>query len=895
MREWLARLRDWLRRDQLDTELAEELRFHRELLSRDAEAGVTPEEAAWQARRRLGSPLRIREESRERWSWPWLDSFFQDLRYAFRGLRRSPGFTATVILTLGLGIGANAAMFGVIDRLMFRPFPYLRDPASVHRVYLQTTSRGKVFTNVTIPYTRYLDLKRATSSFSDYAGFAERTLAVGSGDAGREQRIAAVSASFFRFFDARPVLGRFFDTSEDSTPRGAAVVVLSHAFWKTEFGASAVLGRTLQIGTLGYTIIGVAPQGFVGVAENPSPVAFIPITTVAANEGRWDLNTYFTRYNWDFTSVMVRRKPGITEAAASLDLSHAFAASRDAQRTINPAVATAAVARPRGIAGPLKTAAGPDAGLEARTLLWITGVAVIVLLIACANVTNLMLARILRRRREVAMRLALGVSRARLVRQLLTESLLLALLGCAAGLALAQWGGAALRVLVMPAAAADGVLTDWRTLAVASAFAVVAGAVITIGPALLTIRGDLAATLRAGAREGTHQRSSFRSALLIAQGALSVILLIGAGLFVRSLDNARAMPLGYDAEPVLMARPNLRGLEMDSVTMVQYQQRLLETAQAIPGVESAARVNTRPFSTNMELLYVDGIDSVQKLGRFVIQFATPEYFKVMNTRVLRGRSFTVADDGRAPRVTVVSESMARALWPGSDAIGRCIRISADTMPCTTVIGIAEDAAYNNLTEEKRLTHYLPVAQSRYPGSGNILLLRTAGREPASRIETVRRALQRVMPGQGYVTVQPLEEFVDAQRRSWILGATMFVAFGVLALLVAAVGLYGVISYNVAQRMHELGVRIALGAQSRDVVKLVTGQGLSFAAAGVAIGLGAAALAARWIQPLLFQQSAQDPATYAAVGMLIILVALLASAVPAFRATRADPNTVLRSD
>jgi putative ABC transport system permease protein len=447
----------------------------------------------------------------------------------------------------------------------------------------------------------------------------------------------------------------------------------------------------------------------------------------------------------------------------------------------------------------------------------------------------------------------------------------------------------------MPAAAGGGVLTDWRTLAVASAFAVVAGVVITIGPALLAIRGDLAATLRAGAREGTYQRSPLRSALLIAQGALSVILLIGAGLFVRSLNNARAMPLGFDAEPVLMARPSLRGLEMDSVTMVQHQRRLLETAQAIPGVESAARVNTRPFSTNMELLYIDGIDSVQKLGRFVIQFATPEYFTVMNTRLVRGRSFTAADDDRAPRVTVVSESMARVLWPGSDAIGRCIRISADTMPCTTVIGIAEDAAYNSLTEEKRLTHYLPLAQSVYPGSGNLLLLRMAGRDPTSRIETVRRALQRVMPGQGYVTVQPLEEFVDAQRRSWTLGATMFVAFGVLALLVAAVGLYGVISYNVAQRMHELGVRIALGAQSRDVVKLVTGQGLSFAVAGVAIGLGAAALAARWIQPLLFQQSARDPATYGAVGILIVLVALLASAVPAFRATRADPNTALRSD
>jgi predicted permease len=895
MREWLARLRDWLRRDRLDRELTEELRFHREELERDARAdGAGADEARYAARRRLGNPTRVTEESRDRWSWPWLDHLMKDVRYALRGLRRSPGFTTTVVLTLGLGIGANAAMFGVIDRLMFRPFPYLRDPASVHRIYLQTTSRGRVFTNFTIPYTRYLDLKRTTSSFSEYAGFAERTLAVGAGEAGREQRVAAVSASFFDFFDARPTLGRFFGASEDSIPRGATVVVLGHAFWQARFGGRNVLGQTLLIGTLGYTIIGVAPKGFVGVTENPPPAAFIPITTVAANEGRWDINTYFTRYNWDFTSVMVRRRPGVAEAAADADLTNAFVRSRDAQRLINPGVAPATLARPRGIAGPLKPAAGPDAGLEAKTLLWVTGVAVIVLLIACANVTNLMFARILRRRREIAMRLALGVSRHRLVGQLLTESLLLALLGCVAGLGIAQWGGAGLRLLVIPGGAAEDFVADWRTLAVACVFALAAGMMTSIGPALFAIRGDLASTLRAGAREGTYQRSRLRSALLITQAALSVILLVGAGLFVRSLGNVRAMHLGYDAEPVLMAHPELRGFEMDSSTDARYHDRLLQTAQAIPGVESAARVNTRPFSTNMELLYVDGIDSVQKLGRFVIQLATPQYFKVIGTRILRGRPFTAADGDRAPRVTVVSESMARALWPGREAIGRCIRISADTMPCTTVIGIAEDAAYNNLTDAKWFTHYLPLAQFR-PGSGNILLLRMSGREPSSEVERVRRELQRAMPGQGYVTVQPLEEFVDAQRRSWRLGATMFVAFGILALLVAAVGLYGVISYYVAQRMHELGVRIALGAQSSDVVRLVVGQGVRFALAGVLLGLTLALVASRWIQPLLFQQSARDPATYGAVGGLLLVVALVASFVPALRATRADPNTALRSD
>jgi len=299
----------------------------------------------------------------------------------------------------------------------------------------------------------------------------------------------------------------------------------------------------------------------------------------------------------------------------------------------------------------------------------------------------------------------------------------------------------------------------------------------------------------------------------------------------------------------------------------------------------------------MAPLYVDGIDSVQKLGRFDLQVATPDYFRVMNTRIIQGRGFNAADRAGTPRVAVVSEAMARTLWPGKNAIGQCIRISADTMPCTTVIGVAVDAAYENLTDDRRFVQYVPLEQFG-PHWGNKLLLRVGARpgtggEPS--IDDVRRALQRAMPAPGYVTVQPFEDLVDAQRRSWALGATMFVAFGGLALLVAAVGLYGVIAYGVAQRMHELAVRVALGAQRNDVVRLVVGQGIAFAVAGVSIGLLLAFLAARWIQPLLFQQSATDPLTYSAVAGIVLLVALMASAIPAARATRADPNAALRAD
>jgi predicted permease len=834
---------------------------------------------------------------------PWLELLQQDLRYALRGLRRSPGFTATVILTLGLGIGANAAMFGVIDRLMFRPFPYLRDPSQVNRVYLQTTYRQKVYTTSTTSYTRYLDLKRFSHLLADHAAVAQSPLAVGVGDAVREREVAGVSASFFGFFDARPVLGRFFGASEDSVPFGASVVVLSHELWQSAFGGRNVLGQPLQVGTIVYTIIGVAPRGFVAVADGPAPTAFVPITTLPSAAGNtWATGNYFTGYNWDWTSVIVRRKRHVTETAATADLTAAFRQSRTVQRPMNPLMNPDSLVRPRAIAGALKTAAGPAAGLESKTLLWVTGVAGIVLLIACANVANLMLARALRRRREIAVRLALGVSKGRLVGQSVTEGLLLAALGCAAGLVIAQWGGAALRQLVLPAESALDVVTDWRTLGVASALALSAGLLAALGPALYSSRSDLAGNLKAGAREGTFHRSRARSALMILQGALSVVLLVGAGLFVRSLDKVRSMHLGYDAGPVLIAEANYRGLQMDSSGRAAFRRQLLEAAQQIPGVRYAARVSSRPFFTSTWDLHVPGIDTVARFGRFNFQRATPDYFKVMGTRIIRGRSFTETDREGAPPVAVVSQSMGRVLWPGKDPIGQCMHINvgpvpghqAEASPCTTVVGIAEDAVQQSMTDDQKFMYYASFEQFQREG-GDQFFLRVAAAGASAMMETVRRALQRVMPGQGYVTVAMLEDEIDAQRRSWRLGATMFVAFGGLALAVAAVGLYGVIGYNVAQRTHELGVRIALGAQSRDVVQLVVGQGISFAAAGVAVGILLALVAAPWLQPLLFNESARDPLTYGAVATLVIVVALLASAMPARRAMQADPNTALRSE
>ena len=895
MREWLARIVDWFRRDRLDAELREELEFHRAQIERDTRvAGENTVEAHWAARRRLGNVTRVREESRDRWSVPWFDHLQQDVRYAIRGLRRSPGFTISAIVTLGLGIGANVAMFGVIDRLMLRPHAYLRDADRVHRVYLRYKHEDRETTHDAIEYTRYLDLRRWTTSFSAIAAYAHGSQAIGTGEAARERVVAAVSASFFGFFDARPALGRYFLAAEDTTPVGASVAVLDYGFWKSDFVGRNVLGEPIQIGNIKATVIGVAPRGFTGVAEDDAPAVYIPITAYAGNQPGEDGKNYFIHYYWGWMNMMVRRKAGVSVTAANADLTNAFARSWNAERAENRSLQSVAEARPHAVASSLREAAGPDPGLEARTLVWVSGVAVVVLLIACANVANLFLARALRRRRELALRVALGVSRRRLAAQSFTETVVLSLFGFAAGVAVAQWGGAVLRRLFVGESGPMDVMTDGRTLVVAGAASLAAAILTGLAPVFFGVRADVASTLKSGLREGTYQRSRVRGALLIAQGALSMVLLVGAGLFVRSLEHVRETRMGFDADRLLIVRRNLRGADMSDSAQARLGRQLLAAAQSIPGVEAAAWISSVPFWTTSAVdVSVPGVPSMKGLGLMTYQQGSADYFSTMGTRILRGRGFTADDRATSPRVAVVGEHMARVLWPNVNPIGQCMRVGADTMPCTTVVGIAEDVLHGSLTEEASNRYYLPIEQFR-PAAGYAVMLRMRG-DPAASAERVRAALQPVMPGQTYVTVRPLSEVVDGERRSWRVGATMFVAFGVLALVVAAVGLYGVVAYNVAQRMQELGVRVALGAQTRDVVRLVVGQGVRFAVAGVTLGTVLALAAARWVQPLLFAQSATDVRVFGTVGGVLVLVAIVASALPARRATRVDPNTVLRAD
>jgi predicted permease len=582
----------------------------------------------------------------------------------------------------------------------------------------------------------------------------------------------------------------------------------------------------------------------------------------------------------------------VTAAAASSDLTAALLRGWDGR---GPASGPPNF-RPHAIAASVLSERGPNQTNLAGVAALVGGMALIVLLIACANVANLQVARALRRRREIAVRLALGVSRARLLSHLLTESVLLALLGGAAGLALAQWGGGALRAMFLPRGAESPVVSDTRTLVFVGAAVLVAGLLTGLAPAWQARRADLTRDLKLGAREGRANRSRSRVALLVMQGALSALLLVGAGLFVRSLHNVTHLRLGYDVDPVLVVELRMRGVALDSARTVALWDRLLAAARRVPTVEHAALHTSLPlWGSRIDREFsAPGVDPAMfsRLPDTGIDMVTPEYFATMGTRIVRGRGFGSQDDAGAPRAIVVSRTLAKTLWPGKEALGQCLKPRGDTSPCAYVVGIAEDIKSTRLSGDPGLFYYLPAAQSSARGMG--LVVRTRGRA-SGQVEAVRRALQKAMPGASYVKVEPFANLVGERIRSWQLGATMFVAFGLLALALAAVGLYSVVSYDVAQRTREIGVRRALGAQAGDVVGLVVRRGVLLGAVGIAIGVVVTLAAAGRVAPLLFDVSPRDPLVYALVAAAMLLVATAAAFIPARRAAGVDPTVALRSE
>jgi predicted permease len=664
----------------------------------------------------------------------------------------------------------------------------------------------------------------------------------------------------------------------------------------------SVVGRTLPIGPFAYTVIGVAPPGFAG-ADLEEPDLWLPIQQAAPLLSGADA---LRNRGWYWLSILARLAPGVSPAAAAAEANLTY--RRVAAASDRPSDTLSTV-----LLGPIQAARGPDMSSDARVALWIGLVALAVLLVACANVANLLLARGMRRRAEVAVRAGLGASRGGLVRQLMVESLVLALGGAVAGLFVALWGGAAVRTFLLPEGAAAGSLVDPRVLGFTAAAAVAVAALAGGAPAWQASRVDLASALRSGARDVAAGRRLLRSLLLATQVALTLVLLVGGGLFVRSLHHAETLDYGFDVQHLLGASVDLRGGGEGAVQITRNDAgpggevvdaqsalylRLAERLSREPAVAGVAATAGSPFQSVYAVrVRASGRDSLPRVasgGPYVV-VVTPGYFATMGTRILRGRGFTETDARGAPPVTVVSRTFARLVWPNRAAIGECLFLGASgDSTCVQVVGVAADARESDVTGDAPLLYYVPFAQhlARLPLDG--LLIRTRG--PADAVQgEIQHALQTAVPGLPYVSVQSLLDRVEPQWRSWRLGATMLSVFGLLALAIASLGLYGVTAYGVAQRTREIGVRIALGAAGTSVVRLAVGEAMQATAIGGAVGLVIALGLARAVSSLLFGVKPLDPASLGGGLAVLLAVAAVAAYLPARRAAAIDPMEALRTE
>jgi predicted permease len=824
-----------------------------------------------------------------------MTKLLRDLRYAARSLLRAPLFTLGVALILALGIGVNAAMFGIVDTLFLKPPGGVRDPAGVARVYLRRNVRlmRRTFTSPMATYLTFTDL-RDGHVFDQTAAMTVRPVSLGRGTEAYEAQAGVVSHGFFPLLGVRPAIGRFFGADEDR-PGGEQVAVLSYRFWKGRFGGEAsVIGRSLKIGTGTYTVIGVGPEGFGGI-DLTAVDLWLPVQVAGPDIAGTDALT--SRGRW-WLQVVARLKPGerLEDAAARATLVYRRGA------TIKYADDSTA----QVLLGPIQEVRGPRMQSDAKVSLWIGVIAVVVLLLACANVANLLLARGVSRRRELAVRAGLGAGRVGLVRLMLAESLVLAALGGGAALVLAVWAGAAVRGVLVPDLPADLPLIDVRVLAFTGAAVLLTAALTGIVPAVQSSRTDLVESLKSGGHGATSRGGRTRSLLLATQIALTLVLLVGAGLFVRSLRNVQAQDFGFDAPNVLMARMNLDATGASTAAIDQTYLRILERVRFVPGVEHAAGV-TEPFgwmfSTDTR---VEGWDSIPRLagGGPFLSIVTADYFATLGTRLVAGRDFTPSDRQGSDLVTILNQSMAKTLWPGG-ALGKCVYVGAGNAdPCRRVIGVVGDAHQGNVVEEPGMQYFLPYGQYEsapakasfggYQGPHlNGLYIRVRG-DPAAAIEPVRRVIQAVgdFP---HASIATLADQMAPQLRSWKLGAAAFSAFGVLALVIAAMGIFAVISYSVSQRTHEIGIRMALGAEATQVARLILGQGLRATVVGIGAGAAGAYALGRGIKALLYEVTPGDPLVFLSVVALLLAVAGAATYWPARRAARVDPMVALRHE
>jgi len=810
-----------------------------------------------------------------------------DLRYALRTFARSPGLVAAAIVCLALGIGANATIFGVVDTLLFRPPAHVKDPGQVVRLYFRTHSPTfGTFTSSVRSYSLYKLIRDSAHAFSEVAALAgTRATSLGRGPEAREAQVDLVSGSFFSLLGVKPALGRFYGVDEDRLG-GAQVVVLSDAFWRREFGGDAgVLGRALRLGQNLYTVIGVAPKGFTGVNLEVVDVwAPLAVATPDVMGGASWLN-----HQSFFVAILGRLRPGATAAQATREATAAFRvdAAQVPDWHLDP--------DDTALLGPVQQARGPEMSRDAKVSTWLAAVSAIVLLIACANVANLLLARAMQRQREIAVRLAIGAGRRRLARQLLTESALLGLAGGTGALLVTLWVGPVIRAFLLPKVPGLSPALDGRVLCFTVAVALLTGLLAGVAPAWQLGRADLTPALKAGAGEGSFRRSRVRTGLLVGQVALTVVLTVGAGLFARSLRAVRGLDLGFDPEHVILATVDLGSAGYRPTEMNALYIQMLERLQALPGVEHAAATVGNPFGWSMGMsVSVPGRDSIPTLksGGPYYQAVTPDYFAAMGTPVL-GRAFSAADRGAL--VAIVNQTMARLLWPGESPLGKCIRLGDDKR-CRDVVGVVPDARRHQVVEDATMLLYIPFVDGGTNAFANnvvpALVARTRGR-PEDMVASVHSSMQGTAANLPFARVTPLADLVAPSVRPWRLGTMMFGLFAGLALILAAVGLYGVLSYTVGQRSHEIGIRVALGARRSNVLGLMVGQGVRIAVVGAGIGGVAALVGGRILSSLLYGVSPRDPLVLLGAALILIAVAAVASYLPARRAAKVDPTVALR--
>jgi len=881
--------RRWTRRssDDFAAEIESHIAMEAERLMR---AGMSAEEAQFAARRAFGNTTGAREHFREHRPGWTMESIGQDVRYSLRAMRRNPAFTIIAVISLALGIGANTTMFSVIDTILLKTPAHVRDAARINRVYFSIPGPDGVAEPwPTQGYKVYVMLRDRVQGFESAAAFSEKAISSGRGTDARRLDGVLVTPSFMTILGVRPALGRFFAPTEERD-ENEHVAVVSFELWKTQYGGdAAVLGKTIDVAGVPHTIIGVAPEGFTGVNANRVDI-WLPLGVATRLISNRALNPSSSGF---WLECIGKRREGVTVVRLEDELTREYrAAFRDQPRY------ESTFAKAKALAGPLVVARGPVRGADARVALWLAAVSILVLLIACANVANLLLLRGLARARETALRLSLGATRARLARQAVVDGLCLAVIGAIGALIVARWSGSTLRTFLLPKAD-GGTVVDGRVLAFMLAVTVVTGLLASIVPAIVTARRDFGPLVNAGRTSGARERLGLLRTLIGSQVALATMLLIGAGLFVTSLRNVHGIDLGLDVDHVLYVQldggPRRKAQDpAASASTAAMHNTIIERVRAVPGVLRASLTAGEPFASGfgISLHRRGGPPPAQGAPMPFGRAVGAEYFETMGTRLVRGRFFNAQDHLPGRRVAIIDESTAKHFWPNVDPLDPCANLGSDT-DCTEIVGVVANTVLWDVVGDKGFIVYVPL-ESPWGQAATMMEVRTS-RDPAALIGPVRQAVMSVSSDLPWVDIQPVARRLDPQIRPWRLGASMFTAFGALALCLAAVGLYGLLSYAVAQRTHEIGVRKALGAADGRVVRMVLGDALAMTLVGIVIGIGLALVAGKAIASQLYQVSPRDPLVFVVCAGVLIVVAIVACGAPMRRALGVDPIVALRTD